>query len=182
MSQIYVLLGSLAGIAMLVGLSAIFGRWSRPVIQSPADAAAFMKAEYFRFEPGEAVLAPDGGAAIVADVANESFGVIVTRGDRWVARVVTPQTVRQVKLTRPERLRIGFRDFTMPSAVIAFEDAQTAQRWAERLTRALDAAQPSADAHERLDPRTDTAPESAGPETAGPATADPETTGEPDHA
>lgn len=162
MSQIYVLLGSLAGIAALVGLSALFGRWSKPVIQSEADAAAFVKAENFRFNPGEAVVSPDGGAAIVADASGDSFGVVVTRGDRWVSRVVTPQTVRQAKLTQPDRLRISFKDFTMPTAVITFDDPAIAEKWAARLMRAHETTAAPARADENVEPRVQTTPETAG--------------------
>lgn len=133
--NIYVyLLGSLAGIGLLVGLNLLLTGRSRARVGLEA-ANALLAAENPGFRAARAVLTRDSKAALVEDERG-TVHLIAAAGDRLVSRKLSPASV--LKLARSgETLTLRFRDVTFPGARLSLGGEPEAQAWEARLRQAL---------------------------------------------
>ena len=129
MNLIY-LLGSLAGVGLLVGLNVLLmGRAKRRV---DSDAAiALLARELPGFRARAAVSARDGAAALIED---ETGGVylVAGAGADLVSRKLAPASLKAL-VRDGVTLRLSLRDLTFPRATLHLGDDATARDWQERL-------------------------------------------------
>jgi hypothetical protein len=121
------LLGSVVGIALMVGLNvALFGRRTGAL-----DLAALeqrLALDHPGFRAGDCVLA--GDAALLENKADGAVWLVRAGGDKFVARKLG----RFKRLVRDgARLEMRFADFTFPRARLAFADEAQARDWETRL-------------------------------------------------
>lgn len=127
------LLGSLVGVALLVGLNLVLSGWTRARVDLE-DAKAQLAAEYPGFRAARAALARNGGAALIEDETGGLF-LVAGAGDTLVSRKLSPGSLRAVARSG-ETLSIRLHDFTFPRAGIALGGAAEAEAWEARLARA----------------------------------------------
>ncbi|WP_421785370.1 hypothetical protein [Hyphobacterium sp.] len=133
MIMLIILGASAAAILALIGLNAWLGGWTPSKIESLDAALARLESDYLRLSPGESFLSEDRRAAFVADRNSNRTGLVFAQGDILVTRLVAPDELAQAS-TDGARLYLRFRDFTFPAVRIDMGEAETAQRWARRLT------------------------------------------------
>lgn len=128
------LLGSLAGVALLVGLNLVLLGRARARVD--LDAAKLqLSAEYPGFRAACAALARNGSAALIEDETGGLY-LVAGAGDSLVSRRLSPGSLRAVA-RNGETLNIRLYDFTFPRAGIALGDEAEAAAWQARLARAL---------------------------------------------
>jgi hypothetical protein len=128
------LIGSVAGIAVLVGLNMLlFGR--RTAALDLAGLEQTLALEYPGFRAGMRVLAADAQTALLENAADGSLHLVRAGGDKFVARKLARGSVRELSRDGA-RLDLRFADFTFPCAHLAFADDATAADWQARLSRA----------------------------------------------
>ena len=135
-----VLIGSILGVALIVGANMLLGGWQPLELATPAQAVDRLRQAYLDIEPAEVVLATDRRAALVADASSRAIGLLVVRGDSVVPRLLREGDVVSASIEQDGRsagpvVAIALADFSLKQAMIRVDDAQTAQRWAARLDR-----------------------------------------------
>ena len=145
-----VLIGSILGVALIVGANLLVGGWQPLELATPAQVVDRLRQAYLDIEPAEVVLATDRRAALVADASSRAIGLLVVRGDSVVPRLLREGDVVSASIERDRRsagsvVSIALADFSLKQAMIRVDDAQTAQRWAARLER----LRPAGDAAEQ---------------------------------
>ncbi|WP_291844184.1 hypothetical protein [Maricaulis sp.] len=139
MGLIFLIIGSILGVSAMVFFNARLGISPQARLSGLDEAIARLDADRVGFEAGEAVLAADGEGALVASRSGDCLGLLVARGSDFVIRYLTPGSVREVRLDDAgEAGGAGFRfrlnDFVFAPAHLRFDDAETAARWADRLS------------------------------------------------
>ena len=131
--NVFYLLGSLAGIGLLVGLNLfLMGRAKRRV---DSDAAiALLAREQPGFRAHTAVSASDGAAALIEDEAG-AFYLVAAAGADLVSRKLAPPGVK-APARDAATLRLPLPDPTFPRAPRRLHDAGLARRWPEWHRRA----------------------------------------------
>jgi hypothetical protein len=126
------LIGSLAGIALLVGLNVLLLGRARAGVGSAATIAERLSREIAGFHPGACVIAADGRAALIENAANQAVILVRAMGDGVVARNLAREAFGGV--TRDGAcLSLRLADFTLPRANIALDDEALAREWEARL-------------------------------------------------
>jgi len=127
------LVGSVAGIAVLVGLNIVlFGR-----VEARADlnaVAARLALDVPGFRAGERALSRDQAAAIVENAADGSCYLARAEGDGLITRKLAPGTLKRL-VRDGGTLALSLRDFTFPETQIFFGDPARAEAWETRLKR-----------------------------------------------
>lgn len=125
------LAGSLAGIALLVGLNLLlFGR-VRPSLGDAQSIAARLAREVPRFRAGAVALSEDGRCALVEDAVHHALYLVEAQGADAVTRKLTPSLVHAVRHSGRE-IAITLADYTLPEARLRLADDVAAQ-WARKL-------------------------------------------------
>ena len=126
------LAGSLAGIALLVGLNhLLFGR-ARSNVGGRDTLAARLAREVPGFRAGHCLIGADGRAALVENAANRSVFLVEALGDDVVTRKPTRELVASVGRLGA-RLSLELADFTFPRATILAGSENQARAWEARL-------------------------------------------------
>ncbi|HEX3674925.1 MAG TPA: hypothetical protein VHU87_11685 [Rhizomicrobium sp.] len=126
------LIGSVAGIAVLVGLNVLlFGRCTGALDLAALGRALALDQPGFR--AGDGVVA--GDAALVENAADGALYLVRAGGDKFVTRKLSRGSVRGLSRDG-SRLDLRFADFTFPRARLAFADEASAADWQARLSRA----------------------------------------------
>jgi cell division protein FtsB len=137
MTTLIILGASAAAILALIGLNAWLGGWTPSKIDSLDVALTRLESDYLRLSAGEAFLSEDRRAAFVEDQNSDRTGLVIAQGDILVTRLVCPDELAKAE-TDDAHLAIRFRDFTFPAVRVDMGNAETAQRWARRLTGQAD--------------------------------------------
>jgi hypothetical protein len=126
------LAGSLAGIALLVGINLLlFGR-VRPDVGSAAAIAERLAREVPGFRPGRTIVGADGRAALIENAQTRSLFLIEAMGDGVVTRQLGQGLIANVGRLGA-RLSLELRDFTFPRAVLVAPSESVAREWETRL-------------------------------------------------
>ena len=89
------LVGSLIGVALIVGLNvALFGR-AKPVLGNLQDLGARIAADIPGFRAGRGVVGNDGAAALIEDEAGAAIFLVRAFGDRIVTRKLSHGALRR---------------------------------------------------------------------------------------
>lgn len=128
--NLFYLMGSLAGIGLLVGLNLLLmGRAKRRV---DIDAAvALLAREQPGFRARETISARDGAAVLIEDEAG-AFYLVVAAGADLVSRKLAPAGLKAL-VRDGATLRLSLRDLTFPRATLTLADEAAARDWQARL-------------------------------------------------
>ncbi len=132
-TQLLYLLGSLAGVAALVGFCALlFGRDTARVDAPAAEAA--LRADIPGFRAGAVALSADGEAALVEDAHDGASYLVIARGRGLVTRKLSRGFVRDARRDGAA-LNLRLSDFTFPKARLVFAQEAAALEWESRFAR-----------------------------------------------
>jgi hypothetical protein len=133
MAYLLYLTGSLAGVALMVGLCYLLfgGRSTRLGVD---DATRRLRAEVAGFVPGEIAVDVEGSAALVENARDHAVHLVVSRGDALVTRKVGPRSLRRLEHDGAT-LTLGLADFTLGTARLVLADRALAAEWQARLAR-----------------------------------------------
>jgi len=132
MDLTYILV-SLAGIAVLIGLSALLFGIPKASVQSEQNIETALAQDVPGFRAGDHVLAPDKSAALVENVSDGQIYLAVGCGDGIVTRKLTHGFVRGVARDGRD-LRLTLDDFSLPLAHLVLGDEASARSWEMRLS------------------------------------------------
>lgn len=130
--NILYLIGSFAGIALLVGLNVLLLGRARPGLGSAVTIAERLSCEIPGFRAGACACAVDRGAALVENQAGGGLLLACALGDGFVARKLSHEVLRGVR-REGSRLSLRLADFTIPRADLSFADEAVAREWETRL-------------------------------------------------
>ena len=127
------LVGSLGGIAAMVGLCVLlFGRDTAKI--DAASAEDCLRADVPGFRVGAFAVASDARAALIEDARDGTVYLVIARGSGLVTRKLSRDFVRKA-LRNGAALDLRLADFTFPKARIAFAEEKSAQDWETRFAR-----------------------------------------------
>jgi hypothetical protein len=128
-------LGSLIGVALIVGLNvALFGR-AKPILGNLQDLGSLIAADVPGFRAGCGVVGSDGAAALVEDEGSAAIFLVGAIGDRIVTRKLSPATLHRMARDGSV-LSLQLRDFAFPKTRITLADNDAARAWEARLKQA----------------------------------------------
>lgn len=134
MLLIWVLLGSVAGIGLMILLNHRLGLNTPAEIASMDDALRRLDIDQVGFEAGDArLLADDRRSALIEEKGSGRVGLLAARGDGVVIRYLEPGSVKSAKMGEGRDIMLRLDDFTFAPLTIQLEDTHTARRWADRL-------------------------------------------------
>lgn len=125
--------GSIGGVALLIGLNALVGSSKAAPLQSLDDAKAKLSADFIAFRAGQGVVAPDGRGALIEEAGGPRVALVTTLGDRYVIRVLKPGEPADVEVEDTGKLKIKLADFTAPALSVNLGDAAVARTWAAKI-------------------------------------------------
>jgi hypothetical protein len=130
MNALY-LVGSIVGIALLVGLNMfLFGR---RVAALDEDAVVETLAnDTPGFRPGRHTIAQGTHTALVENDADGTIYLVAARGDRIASRRLSRGSLKSLA-RNGANIALRLSDFTFPKASLAFADENAAQEWEARL-------------------------------------------------
>jgi hypothetical protein len=132
-TQLLYLLGSLAGVAALVGLCALlFGRDSATVDARAAEDC--LRADVPGFRAGACALAANAKSALIEDVRDGAVYLVTARGSGLVTRKLSCGFLRKAS-RNGAALDLHLADFTFPKARITFAEETSASDWEARVAR-----------------------------------------------
>lgn len=130
----FYLLGSILGIAFLVGLNLLLMGRARAHLDLEA-AKALLANEYPGFRAGDAVVAVTADAALIQDASGMPY-LVTAFGDKMVSRRLSRDGI--ASLAREDKgLTLQFRDPAFPRVGLALRDDAEARDWQKRLERSL---------------------------------------------
>lgn len=134
MLLVWVLLGSLAGIGLMVLLNQRLGLNTPALLRSIEEAKTRLDEDQVGFRAGRAaVLAEDGRAALVEEESTGRLGLLAARGDGIVIRYLGPGSVKAARMGEGRDIVLRLNDFTFEPLRIQLADTGTARQWADRL-------------------------------------------------
>jgi hypothetical protein len=129
------LLGSIAGVAMLIGFNVVLFGWRRATLASVNDAESRLTAEIPGFRLGDAAIDQVAATALVENARDGALHLVVARGDGLVTRALKYGALKA--LARDGRiLSLRLSDLTLPRAELTLADEAAAKQWEARLSRA----------------------------------------------
>lgn len=132
--QVLYLLGSLAGVAAMVGLCVLlFGREAAKL--DTRLAAARLAQDVAGFRLGASAISSDCRSALLEDARDRTVYLVAARGDGFVTRQISRRSLKKAACDGTS-LILRFADFTFPKAVVAFGDAAVARDWLARMEKA----------------------------------------------
>lgn len=126
------LMGSMGGVALMVGLAAMLFGTAGAKIVSASDVVRRLKEEIAGFRAGETALDADAHAALVENARDGALHLVVARGDGLVVRPLRNGIVKRV-LRSGSTLSFSLRDFTLPRVRLTLSDEASAQAWEARI-------------------------------------------------
>jgi hypothetical protein len=135
MDVVVYLIGSVAGIALLVGFNVLlFGRGTGVLDLRALESRLAL--DHPGFRAGAGALSVDARAALLEDRADGALYLARAGGDKFVTRRLSRGSLR--KLSRDgARLDLRFADFTFPRAKLTFADESQTSDWEARLKRVV---------------------------------------------
>ena len=128
------LLGSVGGIALLVGLNVLlFGH--HPGALDLAVLERRLALDHPGFRAGAGVMSADARAGLMLNDADGALYLARVGGDKLVTRKLVRGSVRALRRNGAS-LDLRFADFTFPKARLAFADDGEAGDWEARIRRA----------------------------------------------
>jgi len=128
------ILGSLAGVALMVGIAALLFGTRAVTITNASDAIARLQAEVAGFRAGAAAVDAASNAALVENARDGVMHLVVARGDGLVIRALKHGLVKRI-LRDGATLSLRLADFTLPRATLTLADEAAARDWETRLAR-----------------------------------------------
>ena len=126
------LLGSLAGVAMLVLLcAALFGASGARIATAQA-LEAYLGQILPRFRVRSIALGEDAKAALAENDVDGTIHLVVAHGDGMVTRKLSRPLLRAVE-RNGAMLSLRLDDFTMPRAALILPDPAIAAAWEKKL-------------------------------------------------
>jgi hypothetical protein len=127
------LLGSVAGITLLVGLNVLlFGRGTGGLDLKALESRLAL--DHPGFRAGAGARSADARAALIEDQADGALYLARAGGDKFVTRKLARGALRKVRRDGA-RLDLSFADFTFPRASLALANESEAGAWEARLKR-----------------------------------------------
>lgn len=118
MSPLVLLVGSIAGIALLALVSYALGGLKTARVGSREEVVARLAALDEGFRPGEMVMAANGDVALVAEEGGDRVGLVAAVGDAFAVRLLASGDVKHARLQRRggsgASMRLQLHDFTLP--------------------------------------------------------------------
>jgi hypothetical protein len=133
MLLVWVLIGSLIGIAVMVAANAWLGLNEPARLSRLDDASARLDTDAVGVDAGEGILAEDGSAALVEAADHSVIGLLVARGDGLVIRYLKPGLVRAARIGEGGQLTIKLADFTFPPVTVPLGQSAHIRLWADKL-------------------------------------------------
>jgi len=127
MNRIDLLLFSVIGVALLIGLARLLGFARAPVLVDAALAARLAADALPGFAPAETVISRDGAGALVA-ARDGRVALVRTLGDRFVVRPLVHPLVARAGAV----LRVRPEEAMFPETALDLGEA-AASHWAARL-------------------------------------------------
>ncbi len=125
------LIGSVAGIALLVGLNVLL--FGRRIAALDADAVTdSLASDVPGFRAGRHTIADGAHTALIENSADGALYLVAARGSRIASRKLSRGGVRSVARDG-KSIALRLSDFTLPKAQLAFADEHAAQEWEARL-------------------------------------------------
>ena len=133
MDVVVYLIGSVAGIGLMVGLNVLlFGRGTGALDLRALESRLAL--DHPGFRAGESALSADAHAALMENRNDGALYLARAGGDKFVTRRLSRGALR--KLSREgARLDLRFADFTFTRARLAFATESEAGDWEARLKR-----------------------------------------------
>ena len=128
-----ILVGSIAGIALMVAVNWALLRGRTPARLTADAVAERLAADFIGYEAHDITFANGGKAALARSRDGRGIALTILMGDRMITRLLSPGVLRSVAAHGNASLRIRFEDFTLPAASLTFDDAETGRKWAEAL-------------------------------------------------
>ena len=127
------LLGSIAGIALMVGLNVLlFGRGTGALDLGVLENRLALDQPGFR--AGAGALSADARAALMENRVDGALYLARAGGDKFVTRKLARGSLRALRRDGTQ-LDLRFADFTFPRARLAFANETEAGEWEARLKR-----------------------------------------------
>jgi hypothetical protein len=125
------LLGSVAGIALLVGLNLLL--FGRRIAALDADAVADSLAnDVPGFRAGRHTIAEGSHTALIENDTDGTLYLVAARGSRIASRKLSHGAVRGLDRDG-NAIALRLSDFTFPKASLAFANENEAREWETRL-------------------------------------------------
>lgn len=128
----FYLIGSLAGVGLLVVLNRVLFGAARPAIASTAALEAALAHEAPDFQRGAAVISADANAGLMENAADGRVFLAVTQGYGVVTRALGHGALRDV-VRDGAALTLKLNDFTLPKVRLILADEAAARHWQTRL-------------------------------------------------
>jgi hypothetical protein len=133
MDVVIYLIGSVAGIALMVGLNVLlFGRGTGALDLRALESRLAL--DHPGFRAGESAVSADARAALMENRADGALYLARAGGDKFVTRRLSRGSLRALRRDGAG-LDLRFADFTFPRAKLAFADESQASDWEARLKR-----------------------------------------------
>lgn len=127
------LLGSIAGIALMVGLNImLFGRGTGALDLGALESRLAL--DHPGFRAGAGALSADARTALLENRGDGALYLARAGGDKFVTRKLARGSLRALERSGA-RLDLRFADFTFPRAGLAFASESEAGEWEARLRR-----------------------------------------------
>lgn len=126
------LIGSLAGVGLLVVLNWVLFGAARGTIASTDALAAALAHESPDFWPGAAAIGAEANAGLMENAADGRVFLAVARGDGLITRALVHGVLRDVARDGAA-LTLRLNDFTLPKVRLTLADEAAAQHWQARL-------------------------------------------------
>lgn len=125
------LIGSVVGIALLVGLNILL--FGRNTARLDSDSlAARLALDVPGFRAGASAISADANTALIENAADRSLYLARARGDKFVVRKIANAAVHSVGRD-DAKLSLRFADFTFPKVDFALASATDASAWETRI-------------------------------------------------
>jgi len=131
MTPLY-LLGSLAGIALLVVLNFVLFSRARPNVGNAEAIAARLRREVPGFRAGRCAVAQDGRSALIENAAERTAYFVEAMGDGVVMRKLSRDLLANVSRDGAQ-LSLSFADFTLGRTIMKLDGDDLAREWEARL-------------------------------------------------
>ena len=130
MDPVY-LIGSLVGVALLVGLNVVLLGRARTRLERDA-AAARLAGDVPGFAPGASAVSADGQAALIENARDGALWLVEVKGDGLVTRNLKRDGLRGAARDGG-KLTLTLADFTLPRVQLVLADADAARAWQAHL-------------------------------------------------
>ena len=101
------------GVAMLIGLVALFGGNQRATLNDEADALARLRKDFANWQGDDVVMSDDKHIALIPSADKTQIGIVFAVGDHFATRVVAASDI-DLPSDKDADARLHFHDFSAP--------------------------------------------------------------------